>query len=216
MSGCSCDGNGCMACVKKRPGPTGATGATGVGQTGATGGSGPSGATGPTGSVGVGVTGATGIGVTGPTGIGVTGPTGVGLLPALLNAFNADLQIVQPGGAILFPTVAVLAGTAFTYNPLTGEVIFTEPGIYEVTYGLDMGAPGAGEFSPQLDLGGPIIQIDQGVEFFNAGEQAAITFMFVVAGPSTFSIRNTSGIALTIASATTDDVDAYLIVKRVG
>lgn len=209
----------CERCSVKRS-PTGPTGPCCTGPTGpcCTGPTGPS-VTGPT---GFGVTGPTG--VIGPTGPCCTGPTGassVGGSFEVLNVYSDENQIVPPGGNVQFEeTGANFAGITFVWNGLD-TVTFLEPGVFQITYGLQV-EKGVGlgtEFSGVLD-GAEIGASHHAFNNLSGAAGATMeTIKFVLAVPttgSTFNIRNTGPLNNSLFSAGTGDISAFLVVDRLG
>ncbi|MBO1912568.1 collagen-like protein, partial [Microvirga sp. 3-52] len=116
-------------------GPAGATGDIGpAGPAGATGDIGSAGPTGPTGDIGpAGPAGATGdIGPAGPA--GATGATGTGL-SEFAYIYNLLAQSIAIEADVPFDTNGVLTA-GITHAPGTPSILFSIPGIYEVTFSV--------------------------------------------------------------------------------
>lgn len=117
------------------------------GYTGITGPAGVTGATGATGATGPG-TGATGAtGATGPT--GATGATGAPGFTTQLRGLEVQLQSaavvsVATGAPVIFDTTISALSPFISYNPITGEVIITQTGIFYINWWVSADGIGGG------------------------------------------------------------------------
>ncbi len=187
---------------------------------GATGPAGPTGPTGPTGPLGIGSTGPIGptgpTGPTGPMGFGATGPTGptgpTGSSRRGLSDFGMAYLAGSAGGTAVANTATVglnvLVNTPEGSNisiPAAGSVQIADNGFYQVTFGVmaTFGtAVATGAF--QLRVNG-VNTTPQTIEFKQiataGGENSMYSLTVIVnigVNPSTLSIVNTSGVAVTL------------------
>lgn len=185
----------------------------------------PTTATGPTGPcctgpTGPSVTGPTGFGVTGPTGPCCTGPTGPssGLVttPGLLSVYSTSLQPLDPGEAVAFENFAIpIAGTAFTYNPATGEVTFNEAGIYDLTYELAISE--TGEFAAVVD-GVPLPSTRYRPSAVGAPpiDRLVMKTLLEVTEDQVLTVRNIGADSALLAPPLVGNVSALMVLTRVA
>ena len=131
----------------------------------------------------------------------------------------------MPGDPVLFPAVAVIEGTSFTFA--AGAVTFLEPGVYHVTYGLkvdkDLTFPLA-VVTPTLFV--PLvgsIPLPQGEHNFRAGLaepiegsqfMETVDFMVeVLVIGSILTFQNTSAAPISIVSGGAG-ISAFLDIER--
>ena len=250
-SSCGCRRTHCTSCCpqKVRRGATGATGATSVGATGATG-IGSPGATGATGAgaTGVGATGATGVGSqgatgatgAGATGVGATGATGVGLpgatgatgatgagatgvslAIAVLDAYSRLSQTVAPLGTVLFDTIGLdESGPTFDYVA-PDTVRFNDPGLYEITYGLQVQTIASPDGAPIFGamINGTTVIPQSQRHFSNEPGFRLETVKFAyrsAGGGELLTIRNLSNQIAELLSVDTEDMSSFIVVDRLG
>ena len=202
-------------------GPTGPTGA--VGATGSTG-FGSAGSTGPTGPCCTGPTGATGLtGATGPTGgTGATGPTGATGAAApvigVINVLSRTTQVLAPDDDVAFEVLAIdESGPAFDYVA-PDTIRFNEPGLYEITYSLNVQDTGPSGVTFGAVINGTTV-IGQSLRFFKSEigtDFETLKFAYRSAGGGELlTIRNLSGGTATISGAN-GDISAAIVVDRLA
>ncbi|MER2079119.1 collagen-like protein, partial [Psychrobacillus psychrotolerans] len=178
-------------------GPTGATGDIGpTGATGATGDTGPTGATGATGD-------------TGPT--GATGATGFGL-SEYAYIYNLSAQTIPVEADVPFDTNGILT-PGITHAPGDTDILFTVPGIYEVTFSVSGTQPN--QFALFLNdalVPGTIYASGAGTQ------QNTGLSIFQIAAGDVLTLRNhSSTAAVGLASSiggTQANVNASVVIKK--